>query len=560
ILRGAGAVLYGDGASAGVINIVTRSPLKHGPQLEAYGRVASFDTFEGQLYGSRVSDVLGINATLYGYSSGGYRDNNRNTQRNATANLRWALGDGVLDLQLGTDHQDLRLPGGRLVRRSTGLDQLRDDRRGTNTPDDYSERDGNRVAATLSQRIGDAELSVGFEYRDKDLTSFAMLGGFAQYRADALELASLTPRLRLPFATGSLRHRLTAGIDLHRWRYDSRRTDRPENVSRPTNQVDVEQTIEALYVQDVVEVAKATIVSLGYRVARARYDAQDTVDTGAPSCFFCAAAPPVQETQRQHAWEVGVRHALDGAWTLVARGARSYRFVNAEEVYEFDAFFSPEFQILRPQHATTYEAGVEWQRRRLWTRATLFRSDVHDEIHLDPYSTGVGNRNLPKSRRRGLELEARWRPAAAWQLGAAYAYTDARFLEGVLPGSAFAIGSNLSIAGKRVPLVPEHKLNLSAGWDWDARTRLSGVLTAVSSQFMDNDEPNTLGTKIPAYAVVDLKLARRFGWGRLALAVNNLFDEDYYSYAVRSAFTADLYSAYPLPGRTVGLSAELRLD
>lgn len=560
ILRGSGAVLYGDGASAGVINIVSRSPLKRGPVFEANGRAASFDTYEGQLYGSFANDAVGVNAALYGYTSNGYRDNNQNTQRNATANLRWALGEGALDLQLGADRQDLRLPGGRLVRPSTGLNEYRDDPRGTNTPDDYTNRDGNRAAATLSQRIGDAELSIGLEYRDKDLTSFALLGGFSQYRSDDLELTAVTPRVRVPFATGGLRHRVTAGIDLHRWRYDSKRSDRAENISQPTNRVDVTQKIEALYVQDVIEIAKATIVSLGYRAARAKYDARDTVDPGAPACFFCAGAPPVHETQQQHAWEAGVRHALDGAWTLIARGERSYRFVNAEEVYEFDAFFLPEFQILRPQHATTYEAGVEWQGRALWSRATLFRSDVHDEIHLDPFSTGIGNRNLPKSRRRGLELEARWRPASAWQLGAAYAYTDARFLEGVLPGSPFAIGSNLSIAGKRVPLVPEHKLNLSAVWDWDARTRLSGALTAVSSQYMDNDEPNTLGTKIPAYTVVDLKLARSFDWGRIALAVNNLFDEDYYSYAVRSAFTTDLYSVYPLPGRTVGLTVALRVD
>ena len=560
ILRGSGAVLYGDGASAGVINIVSRSPLKRGPQLEAYGRVASFDSYEGQLYGGFANDVLGVNATLYGYSSNGYRDNNRNQQRNATANLRWALGEGALDLQLGADRQDLRLPGGRLVRPSIGLDQYRDDRRGTNTPDDYANRDGNRAAATLTQRIGNAELSIGLEYRDKDLETFALLGGFGQYREDDLELASLTPRLRLPFASGALRHSLTAGVDLHRWRYDSRRSDRPENIARPTNRVDVEQKIEAFYLQDIVEIGQATIVSLGYRSARARYAARDTVDPGAPACFFCAAAPPASETQRQHAWELGLRHAFDAAWTLVARAGRSYRFVNAEEVYEFDAFFAPEFQILSPQHALTYEAGVEWRSRALWSRATLFQSDIHDEIHLDPFSTGVGNRNLPKSRRRGLELEARWRPAPAWQIGAAYAYTDAKFREGVLPGSPFAIGTNLSIAGKRVPLVPEHKLNLSALWDLDARTRLSAGLLAASSQFMDNDEPNSLGEKIPAYTVVDLKLARRFAWGRLALTVNNLLDEDYYSYAVRSAFTTDLYSVYPLPGRTIGLAAELRVD
>jgi iron complex outermembrane receptor protein len=108
--------------------------------------------------------------------------------------------------------------------------------------------------------------------------------------------------------------------------------------------------------------------------------------------------------------------------------------------------------------------------------------------------------------------------------------------------------------------VPEHKLNLGLAWDIGPRTRLSGALTAVSDQFMDNDEPNSLGAKIPAYAVVDLKLAREFGWGKLALAVNNLLDEQYYTYAVRSQFTADRYAVYPLPGRTFALSAEFRVD
>ncbi len=560
ILRGTGAVLHGDGASAGVINIITRSPLKQGPVFEASGRVASYDTVEGQLYGSLVTDTLGVNATLYGYQSSGYRDNNRNEQNNATTNLRWALGEGALDLQFGADRQHLRLPAGRLVRPSTGLDQYSNDRRGTNTPDDYADRDGNRAAATFSQRIGEAELLIGLDYRDKDLRSFALLGGFAQTRDDDLNLTSFTPRLRFPFATGAVRHRLTVGADWYRWRYDSSRSDQPANLARPINRVNVSQDVEAFYLQDMIDLSAVTRLTLGWRWGQAKYAASDTVDTGAPGCFFCAAAPPTQETQRQDAWEIGLRHALDGSWSLLARAGRSYRFVNAEEIYEFDPIGAPQFQLLDPQHAITYEAGVEWRRRTLSTRAMLFYTDITDEIHLDPFTSGIGNRNLPPSRRRGLELEARWQPAPAWQLGGAYAYTDARFLEGVLPGGPFAIVTNLNLAGKRVPLVPEHKLNLSFAWDWDARTRLSGMVTAVSSQTMDNDEANTLGTKIPAYTVVDLKLAHGFTWGRLALTVNNLFDEDYYSYAVRSAFTTDLYSVYPLPGRTVGVMAEFRAD
>jgi iron complex outermembrane receptor protein len=117
---------------------------------------------------------------------------------------------------------------------------------------------------------------------------------------------------------------------------------------------------------------------------------------------------------------------------------------------------------------------------------SVFRTDVKDEIHLDPFTTGVGNTNLPPSRRQGVELEAKWDATRALRLAANYTYTDARFREGVLPGNPFAIGTGLSIAGKHVPLVPEHKLNGSLPWDMTARTRLSGTLAYVSSQFMDN--------------------------------------------------------------------------
>ena len=57
-----------------------------------------------------------------------------------------------------------------------------------------------------------------------------------------------------------------------------------------------------------------------------------------------------------------------------------------------------------------------------------------------------------------------------------------------------------------------------------------------------------------------LKLAREFGWGRLSAAINNLPDEQYYTYAVGSQFEADRYAVYPLPGRTLSLAAEFRVD
>lgn len=559
IVRGAGSVLYGDGATAGIVNIVTRSPLTPGKSLEILGRAASYDTLEGQVYASYGGGNFGINGSLHGYESDGYRANNRNEQQNSTLNLRWAVGEGSLDLRFGTDQQDIRLPGGRFVQPSIGLDEYATDPRGAATPLDYASRDGTRARVSFLQRIGDAEFSIGLDTRDKDQRSYFDQGGFPTYRADELELNSLTPRVKIPLRN----HTLVAGVDWHRWRYRSARTDRPENIERPTNQVSIDQDTTGLYVIDTIALTPATIVIAGWRTERAEYSGEDVVDPGAPACFFCSAASPVQETQNQRAWELGLRHEFTREWAGFTRAGRAFRFVNAEEIYESDVFFAPQFQILRPQYSRTYEAGAEWRdgngngRRAL--RATLFRIDVFDEIHLDPFTTGVGNTNLPPSRRQGFELDGKAQASKTVRLTAAYAYTDAKFLEGTLQGSPFAIGTNMPIAGNTVPLVPRHKLNLGVAWDLAARTRLSGSLTAVSEQVLDNDEPNTLEHRIPAYYVADAKLAQSFGWGRLAATVNNLFDEKYYDYAVRSAFTPDRYSVYPLPGRTFSLAAELVL-
>jgi iron complex outermembrane receptor protein len=549
ILRGTGAVLYGDAATSGVINIVTRSPLKHGPSAQAFARAGTFNTLESQLYASTAGDVLGVNATLYGYASDGYRSNNRNEQQNAALNLRWALGDGALDLRFATDRQDLRLPGFRRVRPSIGLDEFATDPRGTQTPNDFSSRDGIRAGAELTQRVGEAELTLGIDYRDKDARIFNE--PFFRYQADELSLRSLSPRLRVPFQTGALRHRLTAGVDWREWRYDSKRADAPANGERPANRLDVTQKTRGLYFQDVVELDASTSGTLGYRRERGRYDARDTVDLASPACFFCSGASPVNETQKQRAWELGVRRQVAPAVAVFARANRSFRFVTVDEIYEFSLVtFGNQFDLLRPQSARTHEVGSEWRRGGHALRFALFETEVSDEIHLNPLT--FDNVNLPPSRRRGIELDGRWQASAALRLTAAYAYTQARFLEGTLPGTT------ASIAGRTVPLVPRNKLNLGALWALAPATNLSATITAVGEQHMENDQTNTFPRRIPSYAVVDAKLSQGFAWGRLAFAVNNLLGRDYFAYAVNSNAT-DLANVYPQPGTAVYVTAEIRL-
>src|SRR5471030_1148618 len=371
ILRGTGSVLYGDGASAGVINIVTRSPLQPGVHAEMYGRLGSYNTVESQFTGSVANERFGFNASVYGFSSDGYRANNRNEQTNYSANARWAGANTTIDLRLGTDRQDVRLPGARRVQPSIGLDEYSTDRRGAQTPLDYASRDGARAGLTLAHRVGEANLSIGIDYRDKDQRSFFDQSGFPIYRADALNVTTLTPRALIPFQIGSTAHRLTLGMDSYRWRYDSRRTNSPDNVTHPINRVRASQDNTAFYLQDAIQFTPATNLTLGWRGERVRLSATDVADPTAPGFFFNTAAPQAASVQRQDAWEIGLRHALNATWSGFARAARSYRFVNVDEIYENDAFFNAQFQILRPQHSVTHEIGMDWRRGPVNVRAAL---------------------------------------------------------------------------------------------------------------------------------------------------------------------------------------------
>ena len=113
------------------------------------------------------------------------------------------------------------------------------------------------------------------------------------------------------------------------------------------------------------------------------------------------------------------------------------------------------------------------------------------------------------------------------------AYTRAVFREG-------------PFAGNDVPLVSRYTASGGVTWNiWQNYLVFDATVRAWSERAMDNDQANTQ-RRIPANATVDLKLSGaydRFFW---SLRVNNLFDAQYYDYAIASTFT---------PGRFCGLSA-----
>ena len=91
---------------------------------------------------------------------------------------------------------------------------------------------------------------------------------------------------------------------------------------------------------------------------------------------------------------------------------------------------------------------------------------------------------------------------------------------------------------------------------------LNAARTGITAPvYFDYDQANTFGRKMPAYTLVDLKLARRQErhWD-FALEVRNLFDKNYFSYGAVDPANPASYTALPAPGRAAYLSVAWRLD
>lgn len=559
IVRGAGAVQYGDGAITGVVNIITRQPRAG----DAAGNVTfsggSYDTLAAEAGAAIAGDNAGIRIDGSRLISHGYRANNDNRQGVVSADLRWFSAADHLSLKIAADRQDLRLPGGRFVQPSIGLNELQSDRQGTSTPLDFATRDGDLVNAEWARKFASSEFNIGAGYRRKQQKSYFDFGGFPDYREIGLEVISLTPRLRIQTDSFGLDGALISGFDWYSWRYDLAIAGAPALISQPVHRVDADQQNHAVYLIQNLAVTSGTTVSAGGRVEWFDLSASDRFDPAAPNpAFFPGGSPLGEQNERQSAWDLGLRQRLSPANSAYARIGRSFRFATVDEIYEMNTAFSQSFQFLRPQTARTMELGWEHGGHDgAGMRLTVFRMNVDNEIHLNPFSLGVGNSNLPPSRREGVEFEARRRLSGQLSVAGNYTYTRARFLEGEFSGRAFA-PSTVDLAGKTVPLVPSHRASISADWRVRPELTLTAMLQAASSQFMDNDEANDLGTKIPGYAAADLRLAYTSGRWRLAAQVNNVLDREYYTYAVRSNFTPDRYAAYPLPERNFFVAVEYR--
>jgi iron complex outermembrane recepter protein len=552
ITRGnSGAVLYGDNAVGGVINIVTKTGAG-GPPV-AIRAEAGAGSFSQRL--ASVSTAVNSgpwSASFYGngIKSDGYRVNNALDQRNAIGNLNYNAPDLTAFLTISGDDQKLGLPGGRLVDPSIGLNELATDRKGATTPFDYAAKQGANATAGFTRTLWNgAELIVDGGVRDKKQQA-GFFGAMpvpsfsSSYVDTTLQTWSLTPRLSIKNPILGLPSNILTGVDYYDAAYHSNRSE--FNGLPPIHVYDLAQQTLAGYWQQSVGLVPTTDFSYGARVQNTSLSARDRFDPNAPGAFD-TQANPLQSSETQYALHVGLEHRFNDTFSVFGRAARAFRTPDVDERVasgpSFDVVsgnFIPGTFKLKTQTSNDVEGGFRIKAGMFQMQSSIYDMDLVNEIHFDPVN--FFNYNLDPTRRYGGETSASLRLSDSVLLRGGFAYTRAVFREG-------------PFAGNDIPLVSRTTANACVTWNiWQKYLVADVTVRSWSSRRMDNDQPNTQPL-IPANATVDFRLGGeydRFFW---SLSVNNVLNAFYYDYAIASAFTEGRFSAYPLPGRTYMVKA-----
>lgn len=330
-------------------------------------------------------------------------------------------------------------------------------------------------------------------------------------------------------ATGSIEHKLLAGIELGRQVTDNfRNTGYFTSISPTTTSITVPisdpvtslpvtfqqsatdadnhgvATSAALYVQDQVEVTEHIQAVVGLRYERFNVDFRNN-----------RTAADFESHDNLLSPRVGLIYKPIEPVSLYANYSLSYLPRAGEQL----SSLSLTNQALEPEEFKNYEVGAKWDvRPALAVTAAVYRLDRSNVVIPDPVDPAV-SLLVDGQRTKGVELGLSGNLTSAWSVMGAYAFQD---------GEITRTLSATAQAGARLAQLPDHTFSLWNKYDFSQMWGAGLGVIHRADIFASTDNTVTL----PSFTRVDGAIFFRLNEHlRGQLNVENLFDETYFSSA-----------------------------
>jgi len=232
--------------------------------------------------------------------------------------------------------------------------------------------------------------------------------------------------------------------------------------------------------------------------------------------------------------KLGARFDLSGASSLYASVGLSRREPTRNDLFQGqdNATIPHDLHAVRPERLLDVEGGWEYRAKKATIAATLYAMELHDEIASTGELSDIGlllRRNVDRSYRRGLEIEASWQPLASLRLRTAGSVSRNRinswtqFYDVYDESGAYVASEPIVYRNVNPLLTPNAMVSQSIDWTSARRVALGAIARYVGRSYLDNTNNDRFVT--PSFTTVDLNASydlTRFV--RLSARINNLFN------------------------------------
>lgn len=531
VLKGPAAVLYGRGSAGGVINRVTKKPVKTPVrEVTLSGGSENFRRLDLDL-GGAAGEQAAFRLTGAYEAGDNYRDVVHSERAVLAPSIAWTAGrDTSFLLQTEFLHQnrtpDRGIPSVNGVPADVPVGNFYGERY------DYAKTDAQNARFNVEHVVNDKlTLRNNFQYSKLKLDAIntrtlGLAAGNTQVRRqityfpqDQSNFLNQT-ELAYQLDAGGIRHALLTGIELGHQKSGrlvraaattSVSLQAPQQLMAMPDLAALPMTINndfkadtvAWYAQDQVSFSEQWKMLAGVRADRFKQEQSD-LRTG------------LVQNRTDSVWSprIGVVYQPSQAHALYANVSRSFLPVGNDFFYG-----GKDFAQIKPVESLQKEIGdkSEWFGGRLQSTVALYEITQRNVATKDPSDpSGVRQVQTGEQRSRGLEVDLTGNLAQGWKVFANATVNHARITQ-----------SNNYKVGNRPANIPKHAAGLWSNYELGHGFTIGAGAFYVGDRFAVEDN----AVRLPSYVRLDAMLGYKGKNWEAGLNLNNLADKVYYESA-----------------------------
>ena len=566
IIKGGNSVLYGDGATGGTINIVTKSNLNDLTVVSA--GIGSYSNLQSSVFHARKNEDISL--TFFGrqLDSNGYRENSGARERSlGFSAINHLSGTSRIGMRAAVSNERDKLPG------ALPIAYLNKTPKASQVASYSSSARVNTSSITffaVNNLTNNLQFSVDANHSTKSNASnykydaSTVYSGYdpnyvsidwgpnigqsptsTGYSNYSVHTNSFNPRLKLEdFMTkgGSL----IIGFDWREYKRvsNSYKTDSDSNkyLGAPNiydgsfgSQV---FGTRGIYLRTNLPIIGGDSVVIGVRRQNYHQDSNSYYYFGGNTAG-CAGGNgcdpsiyPFTSSGISSAYELQYNKLISETIKVYMRNSRNFRFANLDDNGAANS------NNLKPQTSRDNEVGLVFENKSFKSSVNYFSSRFSDEIGFN----GISNVNLDPTMRHGVESLNRYSLNSRINLLSSLNLVQSKFTRG-------------DYSDKKVPGTSSFSGSISAQYQFNAKERLGWQTRFSSYAYASSDMSNTQ-THRAGYGASDFNYVYSERQWQVIGSINNVLNKNYADTAIYKRDYYPLYqlTVYPALGRNFSLS------